>query len=269
MLFKGFNQNNPEEYNAINKNEFEKQMLRINALEVHIKKLLEFEKQFRLRMYKDENKNMSPGVCEEEVRSIVDRMLSEKMAHHFENEKRMQAKIITLESQILSLTKGTYLTENSSVEVAAIEMNNRLSALEEKYAAITETQAELMKRVDELMENPVEPTVGKESNLHCLYIDKLYLDKYEQNNNFAQLGIKELSGALNIGATYGSVDIPKEVNEQAKDEMAKLKAEMEKVKKTAINPDPAEEDQNNEASAEGNTDGDDEMPFTDIMIDED
>ena len=34
-----------------NMNEFEKQILRINALEVHIKKLLKFEKQLRIFMY--------------------------------------------------------------------------------------------------------------------------------------------------------------------------------------------------------------------------
>ena len=34
-----------------NVNEFEKQILRINAHEVHIKKLLKFEEQFRTYMY--------------------------------------------------------------------------------------------------------------------------------------------------------------------------------------------------------------------------
>ncbi|MEH7120194.1 hypothetical protein V7128_22630, partial [Neobacillus vireti] len=40
-------------------------------------------------------------------------------------------------------------------------------------------------------------------------IEKIILDKYELNNNFGQLGIKELKGKLNIGATYGSEFTPK------------------------------------------------------------
>ena len=39
-------------------------------------------------------------------------------------------------------------------------------------------------------------------------IEKIILDKYELNNNFAQLGIKELKGKLNIGATYGGEFTP-------------------------------------------------------------
>ena len=50
---------------------------------------------------------------------------------------------------------------------------------------------------------------NEEPIFKTLYIDKLYLEKYEQNNNFAQLGIKSLSGALNIGATYGKETIPR------------------------------------------------------------
>ena len=64
-----------------------------------------------------------------------------------------------------------------------------------------------------------------------LYIDKLYLDKYEQNNNFAQLGIKNLNGALNIGATYGRDVVPKEITEQVKEDIEKMKTAKEEMEK--------------------------------------
>lgn len=41
-----------------------------------------------------------------------------------------------------------------------------------------------------------------------IHIEKIILDKYELNNNFGQLGIKELKGKLNIGATYGYGLVP-------------------------------------------------------------
>ncbi|MDP4163270.1 MAG: hypothetical protein Q8898_09220 [Bacillota bacterium] len=45
-------------------------------------------------------------------------------------------------------------------------------------------------------------------------IEKIILDKYELNNHFGQLGIKELKGRLNIGATYGSEFSPKVEDEE-------------------------------------------------------
>ncbi|PLT32488.1 hypothetical protein [Bacillus sp. V5-8f] len=59
--------------------------------------------------------------------------------------------------------------------------------------------------------------------IKALHIDKLFVDKYEQNNTFSQLGIKELSGALNIGATYGTGHVPMEANEKMKQDMEELK----------------------------------------------
>jgi hypothetical protein len=47
-------------------------------------------------------------------------------------------------------------------------------------------------------------------------IEKIILDKYELNNNFGQLGIKELKGKLNIGATYGSEFTPAFAEEKQK-----------------------------------------------------
>lgn len=43
-----------------------------------------------------------------------------------------------------------------------------------------------------------------------LYVDKLTVDKVELNNNIGSVGIKELSGVLNIGANYGGGFLPRE-----------------------------------------------------------
>ncbi|WP_026576536.1 hypothetical protein [Bacillus sp. UNC438CL73TsuS30] len=59
-------------------------------------------------------------------------------------------------------------------------------------------------------------------------IEKIILDKYELNNNFGQLGIKELKGKLNIGATYGSEYTPN-LNEDEE------KVEEEPARKEKIN----------------------------------
>ncbi len=219
-----------------NKNELEKQIRRINALEFHIKKLLDFEKKTQLSFYKNAD-----------LQLIIDEIIAEKLAYHSEKEKSLQDQIVVL--------------------------NRRITAMEEDYVKAQKVQANLMKRVEELTEkydaliNEKEEaeakteTVDNEPNFGCLYIDKLYLDKYEQNNNFANLGIKELSGALNIGATYGSVGIPEGIGKGAKEQMAKLKAEKDK---------DGEENNTTQMSSEpSDEDNEDDLPFTDIIIDED
>ncbi|WP_338753688.1 hypothetical protein [Bacillus sp. FJAT-52991] len=54
-------------------------------------------------------------------------------------------------------------------------------------------------------------------------IDKLYLDKYELTNNLGQLGIKELSGALHIGASHGNMPNFEEMTDKQKQQLQKLK----------------------------------------------
>lgn len=217
-----------------NKTELEKQIMRINALEFHIKKLLDFEKKAQLSLFRNED-----------LRLIVDEIITEKLAFHVEREKRLQEQIVAL--------------------------NTRLNAMEDDYVKAQEVQANLIKQVDELTEKygalihekeeANAEMVEKEPNFGCLYIDKLYLDKYEQNNNFANLGIKELSGVLNIGATYGSVGIPKGIGKEAKEQMEKLKAEKDVTKV---------EDDFSQTSPEPSDEGkDDDIPFTDILIEED
>lgn len=51
-----------------------------------------------------------------------------------------------------------------------------------------------------------------------MHVEKFLVDKYEMTNNLGQLGIKELSGHLNIGATYGAgVPFPAEEKNQGGD----------------------------------------------------
>ncbi|WP_040208671.1 hypothetical protein [Neobacillus jeddahensis] len=60
-------------------------------------------------------------------------------------------------------------------------------------------------------------------------IEKIILDKFELNNNLGQLGIKELKGKLNIGATYGGEYSP------SLDEAESNKAHNERIKNNTKN----------------------------------
>ena len=103
-----------------------------------------------------------------------------------------------------------------------------------------------------------------------VYIDKFYLDKYEQNNNFAQLGIKNLTGALNIGATYGRDVVPKEITEQVKEDIEKMKAAKEEMEKHQTSTDKSSNLEKDESSSDMNSvPPEEDIPYTDIVIEDD
>ena len=105
--------------------------------------------------------------------------------------------------------------------------------------------------------------------IKTLYIDKFYLDKYEQNNNIGQIGIHSLSGALNIGATYGKDVIPSKVTEQVKEEIEKIKGDMEEMEKPPTGTDEADKHEEEESSSDSTPiPGEEGEDFTEIWIED-
>ena len=379
MSIKGmFNQKSQRENKISNMDEFEKQILRINALEVQIKKLLEFEKELRIFMYENgrkekkensstERKNKanqkiqmealptetfknsqefnlheqkldeltrrlnkleqsiqemitSPNdhhthslsmeeerVEEERLLNVVESLLSEKLAAHIKKEEKTHEKIRVLESQVSKLMERENNSSNghtmeeeknqpesermtarqspfdrtredrNELEEADDEsfyshIKMRVLTLENNYLLVNEIQAMLLKRVDDLIEKFVETgdsTIQQEPIFKTVYIDKFYLDKYEQNNNFAQLGIKNLTGALNIGATYGRDVVPKEITEQVKEDIEKMKAAKEEMEKDQTSTDKSSNLEKDESSSDMNSVPlEEDMPYTDIVIED-
>ncbi|PLS01546.1 hypothetical protein [Neobacillus cucumis] len=66
-------------------------------------------------------------------------------------------------------------------------------------------------------------------------IEKVILDKYELNNNFGQLGIKELKGKLNIGATYGGEFTPNLGEGERKDQNQYVRKKKEPDQNLKVN----------------------------------
>ncbi|MDP4103847.1 MAG: hypothetical protein Q8935_02745 [Bacillota bacterium] len=103
------------------------------------------------------------------------------------------------------------------------ELKKKISLLETNIEELKGTVAKIKMEKQEPTE-PKDPPIIIEK----IHIDKIVLDKYELNNNFGQLGIKELKGKLNIGATYGSEFIPKPNEEENKQTLRNKK--MDKTK---------------------------------------
>jgi hypothetical protein len=99
----------------------------------------------------------------------------------------------------------------------------KLMHLENKIA---ELEAVLKKDKQELLQkiHAVTNEKGKVKEeqptfkIEHLQIDKIVIEKLDYANNFGQLGIKELSGKLNIGTSYEG-DLSKEVEEKLKEKV--------------------------------------------------
>lgn len=109
-------------------------------------------------------------------------------------------------------------------------INEPETDLELKMKLLESNLNHLKDEIKEIQEktNLKEQEQGKEPPIiiERINIEKVVLDKYEVNNNFGQLGIKELKGKLNIGATYGTEFTPnlnKEEKGKDRDERVKKK----------------------------------------------
>lgn len=84
------------------------------------------------------------------------------------------------------------------------ELERRVSKLEEKLREIEKSCQQQRNQID-------PPVVIEHVN-----VEKIMFDKVELNNNFGSLGIKALSGVLNIGANYGAGTLPSGEKKQTK-----------------------------------------------------
>ncbi|SFR05653.1 hypothetical protein SAMN05660706_11267 [Desulfoscipio geothermicus DSM 3669] len=63
------------------------------------------------------------------------------------------------------------------------------------------------------------------------HVERIVVDKVEYTNNFGSLGIKELSGMLNIGANYGIGTAPKDKEKKDQNTQPRVKEGKEEKKK--------------------------------------
>ena len=98
--------------------------------------------------------------------------------------------------------------------------------IKKKLASLEKNIEELKRSIVSFQEEKIDSSMQTTTQqppiiIERINIEKIILDKYELNNNLGQLGIKELKGRLNIGATYGSEFTPKFDVENPKPDKAK------------------------------------------------
>ena len=79
-----------------------------------------------------------------------------------------------------------------------------------------------------------------------------------------------MSGALNIGATYGSDAVPMEITEQVKEDIAKMKNAKEEMEKHQTSSEKQPDFQNEESASDLNARPlEEDLPYTNIIIEDD
>ncbi|WP_051348719.1 hypothetical protein [Peribacillus kribbensis] len=283
MPIKGlFNRDGNHEKNLIHGQNLEKLSLRMNTLEVHMQRLLKLEERLSLssisiKQKKDSPKNI-PGAAD--VESLVEKRLK---AYHQQVQdlhfRMRKLEAVQKEEKDQSPEPRSFQREESeSVLDPIVEKMGifeiLLNEMEKRYSLLYEAHLQLAERVGLLEKKGAPPPEDKQVVIKEINIDKFFLDKYELNNVIAQMGIKELSGALNIGATYGKGALPQEFTPAIQKDFEELMQEKEELKKQYTKS--AEEDQDGDSGSEssesvsGEKEDDDTFPviYTKIDIEE-
>jgi hypothetical protein len=101
------------------------------------------------------------------------------------------------------------------------QTSQKLFEMEKK---ISDLEKELKRNINELLIKTETKEIEKEKepiptiNIEHLQVDKIIIEKLDYANNFGQLGIKELSGKLNIGTSYEG-DLSKLVQEKVTEKL--------------------------------------------------
>lgn len=186
----------------------EKQVKKINTLEVYMKRFMKVEENLELLNLKEK---ISQKESTKQLK-IMENFHKEEFRIQIENQILLKVQhLVTKELEPFQQMMKELYTRITNVEY-------RLLLLEGQYQdLVKEEKNTTIEKGKEEYSSEGQPIIFQE-----IHVDKLFMDKYEQTNNLGQLGIKELSGHLNIGATYDKGVIPHELLEEWKKEMNSL-----------------------------------------------
>ncbi|RIW34684.1 hypothetical protein D3H55_09220 [Bacillus salacetis] len=221
----------------------ESEVKRINSLDVTMKRFKAIEGRLHSML-----NNQTSGVkrsaerksahesqdLHKDLLKQVKSMISFEVAQHIRKWDNQYAQLQTLEKEVMFL-KEELLREKNRIESITEELVN-------------------------LKNQTAQPSDSNESQVvyQDITIERMMIDKYEMNNTIPHLGVKNLSGFLNIGATYGKGMIPEDLAEDFLEGMTGFKKRKEEEEEEEVSSDDNQDDQQ--------PDGEEEI--TEIVIDD-
>ncbi|MEH7386704.1 hypothetical protein V7147_15025 [Bacillus sp. JJ1521] len=185
---------------------------RVNTLEVTMKRFLRMENHFlsistmnALEKSAIKGKKITqepePSKTEELEARIIATVEKRLRTQWFDSLDKLKEQIQLLCSEMSSIKK----------QILQCESDNK---------QILEEFNELKKQLKSEKEGSEQPIIYQD-----IKVERMLIDKYELNNNIAQLGVRDLSGSLNVGATYGTGIIPSDLAEDFLSTMNEFKKE--------------------------------------------
>lgn len=193
--------------------QLEHQIKKINTFEVYMKRFVKIEEQLGLLNFR-EKVNKKETANRTKAYEGYDKAVFTK----------------DVENQVLGKVKQMVQMEMEPIQNLLMEFHNRMSKMENQIAALEKQNKEYLIEIQRLQQKKIlqedtvkeDPQQGQPIIFQEIHVEKLFMDKYEQTNNMGQLGIKDLSGNLTIGASYEKGIIPNDLAEEWKEEMKKL-----------------------------------------------
>ena len=205
-----------ENFNEIQKKiaDLESQVKRINTIEVQLQQFAKLEKQLGLLNLKN-----SLG------KDAVDSKKQHQRSTHTNLDQNLFEKKIRVEMKDMFRAEMTILHQKIGELYGRIDfLEKQITSLEKKIEE-KDMESHICDNEEDKNDEQANFTKGQPIIFQEIKVDKLFVDKYEQTNNLGQVGIKELSGHLNIGATYDKGVIPNDLVDEWKQEMSKISKE--------------------------------------------
>lgn len=140
-----------------------------------------------------------------------------------------------LEKKLLLFIEEAIKGELKPIRHSLEGLSKRISKMEKRVSFYEKWLGDYLTMYDQWMEeNKMKGRDKGDQETQIVYqeikVDKLFVDKYEQVNNLGNLGIKDLSGQLNIGATFENSSNPSEYLDKWTEKADKFHHTMEKLK---------------------------------------
>lgn len=136
--------------------------------------------------------------------------------------------------KLLLLVKEAIKRELIPLQHSMEGLSKRISTLEKQVSFYEKWLGDFLSMYDQQIEKKrTKEKTKRDQETPDIYQDikvTLFVDKYEQVNNLGNLGIKDLSGQLNIGTTYENSSNPSQDLSQWTEKADQFNQAMEKLK---------------------------------------
>lgn len=162
----------------------EHDLKRMNTLEVYLKQVIQIEKKLNVMQLNNKQNEHTKERRSSEKTEIKN--LEQRLMLYMQNIIKQQ--LDPMQHSIEILTEKV------------VHLEKRLTTLEKltnKNIAMNETMTNQNNKLCKKCSEDGQPIIYQEFK-----IEKFFVDQYTQENNLGNIGIRELSGHLNIGTTY-------------------------------------------------------------------